>query len=139
MYSLRQQSGFVNNVLLWARQQETLRIVDNQVGSPTWARMLAEVTAQVLAQGIDTCSEKKGLYHLAGSGFASRFEWAKLILALDPNQSEQVVKELLPAFTSEFPTPARRPLLSALNCSRFEQYFNLFLPSWQSALRLAIL
>ena len=46
--SLRQQGGFVNKVLQWARQQETLRMVSDQVANPTWARMLAEITAQVL-------------------------------------------------------------------------------------------
>jgi dTDP-4-dehydrorhamnose reductase len=138
VYSLRQQSGFVNKILQWTRQQETLRIVNDQISNPTWARMLAEATAQVLAQGVDTYAERKGLYHLAGGGFASRFEWAKLILAMDPNKNEQVVKELLPALTSEFPTPARRPLFSALDCIRFEETFDLSLPPWQTALKLAL-
>jgi dTDP-4-dehydrorhamnose reductase len=138
VYSLRQQSGFVNKILQWARQQETIRIVNDQISNPTWARMLAEVTAQVLAQGIDTCIERKGLYHLAGSGFTSRFEWAKSILALDPNQSEQTVKELLPALTSEFPTPARRPLFSALNCDLFVGTFRLQMPEWEYMLQLAM-
>jgi dTDP-4-dehydrorhamnose reductase len=137
VYSLRQQSGFVNKVLQWAREKETLRIVNDQISNPTWARMLAEATAQVLAKGVDTCSERKGMYHLAGGGFASRFEWAKLILALDPNRRERTPKEIFPALTSDFPTPAKRPLFSALNCSRFKNSFNLFLPSWQSALQLA--
>jgi dTDP-4-dehydrorhamnose reductase len=138
VYSLRQQSGFVNKVLQWARQQETLRLVKDQISNPTWARMLADVTAQVLAQGFETCSERKGLYHLAGGGFTSRFEWAKLILELDPNQFEQTVKELSPALTSEFPTPARRPLFSALNCDHFSYIFGLSLPNWRDGLQLAI-
>jgi dTDP-4-dehydrorhamnose reductase len=138
LYSLRQQSGFVSKVLQWARQQETLRLVNDQISNPTWARMLAEVTAQVLAQGVDTCSERKGLYHLTGSGFTSRFEWAKSILALDPNQSEQTVKELLPALTSEFPTPARRPLFSAMDCNKFTIVFGLYIPLWEDSLRLAM-
>jgi dTDP-4-dehydrorhamnose reductase len=138
VYSLRQQSGFVNKVLQWARQQETLHLVNDQISNPTWARMLAEVTAQVLAQGSDTCSERKGLYHLAGSGFTSRFEWAKSILALDPNHGEQTVKELLPASTSEFPTSARRPLFSALDCGNFSDVFELKLPDWKQALEMAM-
>ena len=134
--SLR-QGGFVNKVLEWARQQETLCVVSDQVANPTWARMLAEMTAQILARGNDYIHEHTGLYHLAGSGFASRFEWAKSILELDPNKSEQRVEEILPALTSDFPTPAQRPLFSALDCSHFRHVFDFVLPPWQEALRLA--
>jgi len=137
VYSLR-QGGFVNKVLEWAHRQETLRMVTDQVGSPTWCRMLAEMTAQLLARGDDYIRERKGLYHLAGSGFASRFEWAKLILELDPGKSGQRVKEIIPALTSDFPTPAQRPLFSALDCTRFLATFGLRLPDWESALQLAL-
>ena len=128
--------GFVAKVLQWARQNETLRIVDDQIGNPTWARMLAEITAQVLAQGDRSLGERSGLYHLAGSGYASRFEWAQLIMELDPRKHEQITKALLPASTADFPTPAVRPLFSALDCNKFSNSFNLCLPGWQEALRL---
>lgn len=137
VYSLRGDS-FVNKILRWARQQETLRVVDDQVSNPTWARPLAEITAQVVARGCDVINEHTGLYHLAGSGHASRFEWAQEILALDAQSHEQSVKEMLRASTSDFPTPARRPLFSALDCTRFEQSFGLMLPDWRDALRLAM-
>lgn len=137
VYSLRGDS-FVNKVLHWARQHETLRVVDDQVSNPTWARSLAEITAQLLARGRNATAEHTGLYHLAGSGYASRFEWAQHILALDPRSHEQSVRQMLPASTSEFPTPAPRPLFSALDCSRFEQTFGLRLPHWRDALRLAM-
>jgi dTDP-4-dehydrorhamnose reductase len=138
VYSLRQQGGFVGKVLQWSRQQETLRMVDDQIGNPTWARMLAEITSQVLARGEKYIHERTGLYHLAGNGFASRFEWAQLILKLDPQRQEQTVKEILPALTTDFPTPAQRPLFSALDCSHFRRVFNFVLPPWQEALCLAI-
>jgi dTDP-4-dehydrorhamnose reductase len=141
VYSMR-AGGFVTKVLLWARQQSSLRIVDDQVGSPTWARMLAEATAQVIAQGRDNpaeyISEKSGLYHLAGAGSASRYEWAREILAHDPRKKEQIVKEILPAKTSEFPTVARRPLYTALKNMRFKQAFDLNLMDWKEALTLAM-
>ncbi len=137
VYSLR-GNAFVSKVLQWARQNETLRVVDDQFSNPTWARMLAEATAHVLAKGRDTLREHRGLYHLAGSGYASRFEWAQEILKLDPNKSGQIVKELLPAATRDFPTPAERPLFSALDCSKFENTFGLCLPDWRKALRLAM-
>ena len=138
VYSLRQQSGFVNKVLQWSRLQETLRMVTDQVSNPTWARMLAGMTAQVLARGDQHIREHSGLYHLAGSGFASRFDWAKLILELDPGKNEQRVKELLPALTADFPTSAQRPLFSALDCAKFKRTFGFHLPGWHQALALAM-
>ena len=137
VYSTRRES-FVSKVMQWARQNENLRIVSDQVSNPTWARLLAEITSQTLARGLDFLQEHSGLYHLAGSGHASRLEWARLILELDPAASQQLVKQLLPAATSDYPTPAQRPLFSALNCEKFSNRFGLQLPAWQSALRLAM-
>ena len=137
VYSLRGES-FVRKVLQWARQSETLRIVEDQVSNPTWARMLAAATALLLARGTGTIREHTGLYHLAGGGYASRLDWAREILKLDPKSAEQTVKQLLPALTSDFPTPANRPLFSALDCSLFRDTFGIFLPPWETALKLAM-
>lgn len=137
VYSLRRES-FVSKVLGWARTNDTLRVVDDQVSNPTWARMLAEVTAQVLARGPGYLQDRTGLYHLAGGGHASRYNWAREILRLDPRKQEQRVKQLLPASTMDFPTPAQRPLFSALDCQKFEQTFDLRLPFWEAALELAL-
>jgi dTDP-4-dehydrorhamnose reductase len=138
VYSLRQQGGYVNKVLQWSRQQETLRIVNDQIANPTWARMLAEITSQVLVRGDDYIHERKGLYHLAGNGFASRYEWAKSILKHDPRRKEQVTREILPALTINFPTPAQRPLFSALDCGLFSKAFEFQMPPWEDVLGLAM-
>jgi dTDP-4-dehydrorhamnose reductase len=135
VYSLR-GDNFVTKVLRWSREQETLRIVDDQISSPTWARMLAEATALILARGHDYCAERKGIYHLAGAGQASRFEWAREILKLDPQPHEQFVKEIHATSAEEISTPALRPLNSALICQGFESAFSLHLPKWESALQL---
>jgi dTDP-4-dehydrorhamnose reductase len=141
VYSLRRDS-FVVKVLEWARSQTSLRIVDDQVSNPTWCRMLAEITGQLLAgSGRDPSGwlgERRGIYHLAGGGRASRLEWAREILELDPRREEQIVREVLPTSTSEFPTPALRPLHSALNCDRFTDTFGLALPHWRQVLPLAM-
>jgi dTDP-4-dehydrorhamnose reductase len=141
VYSMRRDS-FVSKVLEWSRKQTTMRVVQDQVSNPTWCRMLAEITSQLLTMvgvhGPAWLDERSGIYHLAGWGYASRFEWAKAILANDPKRGEQVIQELLPALTSEFPTPAPRPLFSALNCDRFLDTFKLILPDWRDALRLAM-
>jgi len=141
VYSMR-QGGFVTKVLQWAREQEVLRVVDDQISGPTSARLLAEVTALILAQGRDDpvgyIREKAGLYHLAGSGACSRFEWAQAILELDPKKNEHKIRQLLPAKSSQFPTQAERPLVSVLECEKFEQAFGLRLPEWRGALQLAM-
>jgi len=141
VYSTRRDS-FISKVLQWARQNETLKIVDDQVSNPTWARMLAQATALSLARAGNNfypwLAGRKGLYHLAGDGVASRLDWARKILELDPHRDEQVCKEILPALTSDFPTPAQRPLFSALDCDHFTATFGLRLPAWESALQMAM-
>jgi dTDP-4-dehydrorhamnose reductase len=141
VYSLRRNS-FVRKVLDWSRSQLSLKLVTDQVSGPTWARMLAEITSHLVLLGrkdiLGWFSEHHGLYHLAGSGFCSRFEWGKEILQLDPHKEKQIVHEVIPAQTAEFPTPAARPLFSALNCDLFVQTFHLRLPDWKIALKLAM-
>lgn len=141
VYSLRRDS-FVTKVLQWSRAQTQMRVVSDQVGSPTWARALAEVTAQLLAMSRgrekEWLGERRGVYHLAGEGGASRLEWAREILKYDPHPEERRVQEMLPALTAEFPTPAQRPLYTALDCSRFAETFGLRLPAWERALKLAM-
>jgi dTDP-4-dehydrorhamnose reductase len=142
VYSTRLQSGFVQKVLAWARQNETLRIVEDQVGCPTWARMLAETTGLLIAKGGDQLSEYfkqyHGIYHVAGRGSASRFKWAETILVYDPRRDEQRVRNLEPAQSSDFPTPAARPKYSVLNCAHFENTFGFHIPDWVASLQLAM-
>lgn len=139
VYSLR-QGGFVNKVLQWSRQQKTLKVVDDQISNPTWCRTLAEATAQVIAQAQNDWygffKEKAGLYHLAGGGYASRYDWAKAVVELDPKKDEQTIHEVLPAKTSDFPSPAARPLFSALDCGLFAKTFGIELPDWKKSLAL---
>ena len=141
VYSLRGE-GFVTKVLKWARSQETLKIVSDQVGSPTWARALAETTTLMLARSapnlFDYFSERAGVYHLGGLGSVSRLDFAQEILRLDPQKEEQICKRLEPALTADFPTPALRPLRTTLDCSRFSATFGVSLPTWQEALWLAM-
>jgi dTDP-4-dehydrorhamnose reductase len=137
VYSMR-QGGFVTKVLQWAHTKEVLRIVDDQFGSPTWARILAEATTQVIAQGrndlIGYMIEKAGIYHLAGAGIASRYEWAKAIVDMDPNRNSQIMKEILHVKTSEFPTVAIRPNYSALENTKIKM-LNLQIMNWLKILK----
>jgi dTDP-4-dehydrorhamnose reductase len=141
VYSLRRPS-FVTKVLQWSRERETLRVVDDQIGSPTWARALAEASAQVLAMGgagtFGWLSARRGVYHLAGDGAASRLEWARAILKYDPDPAKSMVREVVAAASDEFATPALRPLVTPLDCGRFYEAFGLRLPPWEHALALAM-
>lgn len=141
VYSLRRGS-FVTKVLEWSRKQPVLRVVDDQISSPTWCRSLATATALVLARASGEPSgwlaERRGLYHLTDRGSASRYEWAKAILALDPRREEQVTRKMEPASSLEFPTPALRPAQSALDCTQFSETFGIQPPDWQLALSLAM-
>ena len=141
VYSLRRPC-FVTKVRQWARENETLRIVDDQVSTPTWARTLAGATALVIAQGrhdpIAYIQDKSGLYHLTDGGECSRFEWAKAILALDPRKHEQAVREVLPTKSAEFPGPAQRPMRSIMACKQVKQNFNLNVLEWDKVLILAM-
>jgi dTDP-4-dehydrorhamnose reductase len=116
--------------------------VDDQISTPTWSRTLAEATALIIAQGkadpLNYLSENSGLYHLADSGFCSRYEWAKFIIENVPNKERLEVKEILKAKSDEFPTKARRPLKSALSCEKFKETFYINTPSWEKSLKIAL-
>jgi len=137
------KAGFVSKVLEWARKNETLKIVSDQISNPTWARELAKATSLIFSKNnvdlFESIKEKHGVYHLAGSGYTSRYEWARHILANDPNRAEQVVKTIEPVASKEFPTPAMRPLFSVLDCSKFKETFKISLPHWEESLRAAMI
>lgn len=142
VYSMR-QGGFVTKVLQWARTQEVMRVVDDQISGPTSARLLAEISALLLARvdnnAYDWLEANSGVFHVAGDGACSRYDWAEKILEFDPHKEEQVVKTLERASSSEFPVPADRPMISVLNNNKLEQTFGLRLPSWEVGLRLTLI
>lgn len=140
LYSMH-GNNFVIKFLEWARKQATLRIVDDQIGNPTWARFTAEATAAVLAQSLvsgkllwDWFAEKNGIYHLTSGGQASRYEWTCEIWQHIRSQEQYRVKEILPARTSDFPTPAQRPAYSPLDCEKIEAAFSLQVLGWKEQL-----
>lgn len=141
VYSLR-TGGFVNKVIKWAQENEELRIVDDQIGNPTWARMLAIVSISPIIKNLDNhtnfIENFKGIYHLAGGGHASRFAWTEAILKYLPEGSLIKVKEIQSAKSIEFSTPAKRPLFSALNCDKFEMNFGINIPHWETSLKLML-
>jgi dTDP-4-dehydrorhamnose reductase len=128
--------NFVSNVVKWATMQDTLRIVDDQIGSPTWAMMLAEQTASLLFRKIipDSIEENLGVYHCAGKGAVSRYALTKKLLSLMPSHIKVKASEVIPAKSSDFPNLASRPSYSALDCTKFEKAFDVSLPTWDMSL-----
>lgn len=141
VYSMR-AGGFVKKFIHWAQSNEELRIVDDQIGNPTWARMLAILSSTLLKNSkketLELFDSKGGLYHLAGEGYTSRYEWTKSIINFLPKDIPVKVKSITPAKSSDFPTPATRPLFSALNCEKFERIFSLKIPKWEASLKLML-
>ena len=141
VYSFRSPS-FAHSVLTWARSKKQLEIVTDQVGSPTWCRTLATATTHALLRGntdpLNRIAKHTGIYHVAGKGQCSRFEFAQELLLSDPRREEQCLEELLPAKSEQFPSPAERPPYTPLNCDRFESTFGVSIPDWKVALRLAV-
>ncbi len=131
--------NFMLTVLKLAAEKEEIRIVDDQIGSPSWCRMIAEATAQILAQGAGDpagfLAEKGGLYHLSAQGKTSWFGFAQAILQHHPNRKALKVKHLIPITTNEYPTPAARPAYSLLSSEAAHRVFGLRIPEWEHSLK----
>jgi dTDP-4-dehydrorhamnose reductase len=131
--------NFMLTMLRLARERETLRVVNDQRGVPTPARLIATTTASVLGQcagegGFSLPEQRSGVYNLTARGVASWYEFARRILELDPRREEQRCREIVPITTAEFPTPARRPASSVLDVGKVERTFGLRMPEWEKAL-----
>lgn len=125
--------NFVKTMLRLGRERESLRVVADQVGAPTSAELLADVTAHVLKHQLAGAAVR-GVYHCVAAGDTSWHGFACHIFAqaaalgaqltITPAQVEAIT-------TAEYPTPARRPPNSRLDCSKLERTFGLQLPPWQ--------
>jgi len=132
-------AGFVASLLRDARAKETLRVVSDQIGSPTWSRSLARATVQMIAAvvrgdravvGTDDC----GVYHLGGSGEASRVDIANSLLdSLELVGAKRPT--IIPVSAAEFGAPAPRPRYSALANRRTIGRFGVSLDPWRVDLR----
>ena len=119
-----------------AREREKLRVVRDQIGCPTWSRMIAEATALALKQvlGSPLPWAYRGVYHLAASGQTSWHGFASRIVELVP-EAERRCKQVEPIPASGYPTPAKRPAYSVLCCEKLTRTFGLQLPNWEESLR----
>ncbi len=118
-----------------ARERDELRVVDDQIGAPTWSRMLAEATGLMLAQCLhkgtvaDRLRDKSGLYHLSAGGQTSWFGFASAIV-----QHHENPPQMTPISTSDYPLPAARPAYSVLANDKMARHFGVSLPDWRHSL-----
>ena len=123
--------NFAKTMLRLAQEREKMTVIHDQFGAPTGAALLADITATAL----QAQHRLTGIYHLAAAGETTWFDYAAYVLAqakLRKPDLKLAVKEFLPVATTEFPTPAKRPLNSRLNCSHLELALQLKLPAWQT-------
>ena len=132
VYGLRGKN-FLRTILRLAEEREELRIIDDQIGAPTWSRMIAESTAFICAQK----TPQEGLYHLACNGAASWHGFAQAILDLTRHlRTREPTLLAIPA--RDYPLPALRPLNSRLACDRLKREAEIILPDWKQALSLCL-
>jgi dTDP-4-dehydrorhamnose reductase len=126
--------NFAKTMIRLARQRDRLTVVDDQVGAPTGADLLADVTAHVVraAAGNDGIS---GIFHAAASGEVSWFGYARFVLEHAQRAGVPLLagpEAVSPVPSSSYPTPARRPHNSRLDTSKLREAFGLVLPDWQA-------
>lgn len=123
--------NFAKTMLRLAAERDELKVISDQMGAPTGAELLADVTAHAIRHG----GASSGIYHLAAAGETSWCDYARFVLDFAGRKGRTLkVKagqvQAIP--TSSYPTPARRPLNSRLNTAKLQNAFGLALPHWQS-------
>ena len=126
--------NFIRTMLKLAQERDSLNIIDDQIGAPTGADLLADVTAHAVRTALQR-PEVSGLYHLVAGGETSWHGYARFVIdfaarsGIDIKVARDAIK---PVPSSAFPTPARRPHNSRMDTSKLQQTFGLYLPDWQT-------
>jgi dTDP-4-dehydrorhamnose reductase len=125
-------NNFAKTMLRLATDRETLNVIADQIGAPTGADLIADVSALAIRQALQQ-PELSGVYHLAASGEVSWHGYATHVIAFARANGETLaVTSVNPIDTTAYPTPAQRPLNSRLNSQKLCAKFSLHLPDWQS-------
>ncbi len=136
-------NNFLLTMLKLAQEREELSIVADQTGSPTSARLIADTTALCVQQSVkEKLSDgfASGLYHLTASGCTSWHGFTEEIIKLAGSCPDfpLKIKQVKGIPTSEYPTPAKRPMNSQLTLTKLENRFGLEMPSWKKSLALCM-
>lgn len=131
--------NFLHTMLRLGREHGAVRVVNDQRGAPTTARLIADVTANVLARIIQGAQSELGTYHLVASAECTWFEFAQAIFT-SARAAGLIDRHIAvePIATADFPTKARRPEYSVLDTSKLRETFKLHLPSWRDGLDTVI-
>jgi len=130
-------SNFVTTMRNLARTRRELQVVNDQTGSPTWARTIARVTCEMLARYLRDPASCQGIYHLASRGETTRFGLVEKLVELigrDPSAAGFVRPALQAVDSSRFPTPARRPSYSVLDTRKLVNTLGITPPRWDDDL-----
>ena len=125
-------NNFVKTMLRLAQDRKSLNVVADQIGCPTSAHDLATATIKI-ARTLLQDETKTGTFHTVGAGIASWSEFASEIFRL-LKRNDQEVPTVNPIPTAEYPTPAKRPMNSVLNCKKLKETFGIEMPLWQNSL-----
>ncbi len=127
-------ANFPNAIIARARTMKTLKVVNDQMGTPTSANFIADISGKVLAQcvtGATVCERGNRIYNLRPDGECTWYDFSKLVIASAKQYEALAVNELLPVSSSEFPTRAKRPSWSVLDNNKLTSTFKLKLGPWQ--------
>ncbi|TAH47011.1 MAG: dTDP-4-dehydrorhamnose reductase [Betaproteobacteria bacterium] len=127
--------NFARTMLRLAAERDRLTVIADQIGAPTGAELIADVSAHALRSALRD-DKLSGIYHLAASGETSWHGYARFVI--DEARALGLalkVTDIAPIPTSEYPTPARRPLNSRLDTARLRDLFGLALPDWRIGVR----
>ena len=130
-------NNFARTMLRLAQERASLNVIHDQVGAPTGADLIADVTAHALRHTLREPSAC-GTYHLAARGETSWFDYARFVLDTAREISPDLpmkAQHILPVATSAYPTAAQRPLNSRLDTGRLRKVFGLTLPDWRWGVR----
>ncbi len=129
--------NFANTMRRLFLERESVSVVNDQIGAPTYAPQLADATIAALNQAFLAKTFPSGIYHLCHGGQVSWFGFAQAIFALaSAHESGIKCKLIQPITTAEYPTPAKRPLNSRLDCSKAKQVLSVALPDWAIGLQM---
>lgn len=122
--------NFVKTMQSLTASHDTLKVVFDQVGTPTFAGDLADVIAHIINSGQ---TDKTGIYHFSNEGVCSWYDFAKLICKLSGNTCD-----INPCYSEEFPSPVKRPHFSVLDKKKIRDTFGIKVPYWTDSLEVCI-
>ena len=127
-------NNFVKTMIKLGSERESLNVIFDQVGTPTYAEDLADAILKAMDQTIDTDHDKGGVYHFSNEGVCSWYDFTIKIHEIAGIKTCKVN----PIETKDYPTKAARPHYSVLNKSKIKQTFNITIPHWEASLKNCI-